>query len=287
MAGPTVSPRNGTTICTTRCTCSSPARPPAITPITPSPPPVSGARWRKASPIRASLRPFAAAGRAASLPPNCRRRLLSPFCRTTTRSAITPSARGSRRTRPRRRCMPPSRSSCCRRRSRCCSWARSGRAGGRSPSSAISSPGSPTPCATGGAANSPASRNSAMRPPARASPTRPRKRPSRCRGSTGASWNEPHALWLLVIGVARHPGARDRAAARRHAGLCQPLSGGCAIGVAVEWRLGDGSRLLLCQFRRPAVPAVEAKTRGRSIRRPAGRADQRRLLFARARRRVT
>ena len=83
--------------------------------------------------------------------------------------------------------MRRSRSCCCRRRSRCCSWARNGRARGRSCSSAISSRSWPRRCGRVGGASSRNSPSSARRRRRTASPTRRPRPASTRRASTGRS----------------------------------------------------------------------------------------------------
>ena len=104
--------------------------------------PVRRARWPKASPSRASLRRCATARRAARRRPTCRRWRSSIRRRRTTRSATARTASASpswpNGTPRARRCARWWPACCCRRRCRCCSWARSSRPARRSCTSAIS-----------------------------------------------------------------------------------------------------------------------------------------------------
>ncbi len=143
--------------------------------------------------------------------------------------------------------MPGRRSCCCRRKSRCCSWARNGRAGDLSHFSAISVPISAKRCARGGAANSPIFPSFRTRPRASASPTRPMPRHSRCRGSTGPNLNRQ----TMPAGLPDIGRCWKSVGERSCRGLseCRPSPAGIECrgpqAVSVEWQLGDRSRLIL------------------------------------------
>ena len=150
---------------------------------------------------------------------------------------------------------------------RCCSWARNGRAAGPSPSSAISGRNWPRRCARAGArefAHFPEFRDQAARA---ASPTRPRRRPSRCRNSTGANRRQSRspALARPLSALLAIRGDRDRAppcadpAPRRRA-----MDAGAAA-VDVEWQLGDGARLMLLANFSRTTPFRRRPPRRRAI----------------------
>jgi hypothetical protein len=158
-ACPWPAPRNGTTTCTTPCTCWPPASATATTPTTPTTRCAGWrCRWPKASSTRASPRRFATASGAASPARGCRRRPSSRSCRRTTRWATAPSASASTRWATRCACARPWPACCCRRTCPCCSWATSSRRPRRSCTSATSGPSWPRRCRTGGARSSAASR---------------------------------------------------------------------------------------------------------------------------------
>ena len=79
----------------------------------------------------------------------CRRPPSSTSCRTTIRSATAPTASAWRSSRAPRPCAPRRRCCCSRPRRRCSSWARNGERPSPSPTSATSSPSSPTRCGEG------------------------------------------------------------------------------------------------------------------------------------------
>ena len=138
-------------------------------------------------------------------------------------SATSRSERGCRPGQPILRCTPASRSYCCHRKSRSCSWARSGAAGNPSCSSAILSQGLETRCARAGAGNLPISRNSEMMPPAKGSPTL-----SSTFEMSKLDWAEPtrqaHAAWLALPPAVGNQATRDCPPAARHGGICRSLS---------------------------------------------------------------
>ena len=231
----------------------------------------SAGRSRKDSPIRASARAIAAR-RAAARARACRRPPSSPSSRTTTRSATAPSANGSSALAPlagRPGARRASISSC--RRSRCCSWARSGARRSRSCSSAISKATSRRPSATDGARNSRGFRNSPIRRASRRFPIRSAEATflaskldwSRLDADRLAFYRaalaarREHVRPLLPRDRARRRGDRDR-----RAGRAGRLDGRRKSRLVLDANLADG--------RRPVPAGSEACRSGVAARRRSG-----------------
>ena len=114
-------------------------------------------------------------------------------------------------------------------------------------------------------------------------PTRPPRRPSRCRGSIGPSRSR-RTMQAGSRCTAHFSSSRTREIVPRLAGI-PPNAGHYQVtgpqAVNVEWRLGDGSRLLLvANFSAQAVPVPGPQSTGRLIYSSAapGAPDQRQLL---------
>ena len=243
---------NGTTICIICCMCSLPATPPGYyADYAVEPAKQLGRALAEGLAYQGEPSPFRGGKPRGEPSGELPATAFVGFLQNHDQVGNHPSGRGSRRAQKKPHCTRQSRSFCCRRKSRCCSWARNGRASGHSHSSAISSRALRDAVREGRRrefAHFPEFQDEAARGE---SPIRPALSTFEL---SRLDWSEPGKS-RIPAGLARYRHffqVRAREIVPRLPGM-PPYAGSYQVlgpkAVRVEWRLGDGSRLgLLANF---------------------------------------
>ena len=214
--------------------------------------------------------------RAASRPANCRRTAFVGFLQNHDQVGNTPFGTRIAARAKRPRCTPRSRSCCCRRKSRCCSWARNGRAESPFSSSAISARAARRGARRDAAASSRIFPSSTSPRRASTSPTRPPYVDLRCFAARLVEAPRARSRPLGLRGIAMLRRSGDARSCRGLAASRRAGAASCALAAtaAGAWRLGDGARLAAArQFRRRARrAAARPSSAGPAALRSGGRA---------------